>query len=82
MDSPSKVNRAQLVGSQSGDVIVKVFDWTTWLAQWSRKVPNIKKGHQMSFPDRRKVIALECVQCDECSLGGYSYFKEILQLLL
>ena len=49
LESSSKVNHAQLIGFQSGEVTVKVFDRITWLLQWSRRVPSIKKGHQFVF---------------------------------
>ena len=49
VEGSSKANGAQLVGTQSGDVLVKLYDWTGWLSQWARRIPNIKQSHRFVF---------------------------------
>ena len=47
--SPTGVNKAQLVGTHDGKVIVPVYDWSAFLGQYFRKVPNITKFHHFRF---------------------------------
>lgn len=44
VESSAKGNMAQLVGSEDGEVKVKVYDWTSFLVV--RKIVGIKKHHQ------------------------------------
>ena len=37
------VNKAQLVGTQSGESVVPIFDWTTFLNTYMTKIPSITK---------------------------------------
>lgn len=39
----------ELVGTHDGRVIVPVYDWVSFLGQYFRKLPNIKKFHHFSF---------------------------------
>ena len=50
----SKANKAQLVGTQSGDVLVKLYDWTGWFLQRARRIPSIKQAHHFVFSARHK----------------------------
>ena len=47
--SNTGVNKAQLVATQDGRVIVPVYDWSTLLGQYFKKLPNIKKFHHFHF---------------------------------
>lgn len=47
--STSGVNKAQLVGTHDGKVIVPVYDWVSFLGQYFRKLPNILKYHHFRF---------------------------------
>lgn len=47
--SAAGVNRAQLVGTHDGEVIVPVYDWSTFLQQYFVKFPGIKKFHHFRF---------------------------------
>ena len=46
--STAGINKAQLVGTHNGRVIVPVYDWSTFLGQYF-KFPNIKKIHHFRF---------------------------------
>jgi len=43
------VNKAQLVGTQDNRIIVPVYDWSSFLAQYFNKLPNVKKYHHFRF---------------------------------
>ena len=43
--STTGTNKAQLVGTHDGRVFVTVFDWVTFLGQYFRRFPNVKKLH-------------------------------------
>ena len=43
------VNKAQLVGTHDGRVIVPVYDWASFLSPYFNKLPNIKKYHHFRF---------------------------------
>ena len=43
------VNKAQLVGTHDGRIIVPVYDWSSFLDQYFNKVPQIKKQHHFRF---------------------------------
>ena len=45
MERSSSVNKAQLVGTPEGDVIVPSFDWTGYLAPFFRKIKSLKSYH-------------------------------------
>ena len=47
--SSSGVNKAQLVGTHNGNVIVPVYDWISFLGQYFKKLPNITKFHHFRF---------------------------------
>ena len=47
--SSSGVNKAQLVGTHDGRVIVPVYDWISFLGQYFKKLPNITKFHHFRF---------------------------------
>ncbi|CAB4025635.1 Hypothetical predicted protein [Paramuricea clavata] len=42
-------NKAQLVGTHDGKVIVPVYDWSAFLGQYFRKLHNITKFHHFRF---------------------------------
>ena len=43
------VNKAQLVGTHDGRVIVPVYNWAEFLETYFKKVPSIKKFHHFRF---------------------------------
>ena len=43
------VNKAQLVGTHDGRIIVPVYDWALFLGQYFKKLPNILKYRHFSF---------------------------------
>ncbi|XP_071962639.1 uncharacterized protein [Antedon mediterranea] len=45
----TSINRAQLVGNESGDVFVKVYDWVSHLSRHYRKFPGIKSYQHFMF---------------------------------
>ena len=45
----SHINIPQLVGDQSGQVIVKTYNWTTFLKKRFKIVPAIKQKHHFKF---------------------------------
>ena len=47
--SNTGVNKAQLVSTHDGRVIVPVYDWCTFLGQYFKKIANIKKFHHFRF---------------------------------
>ena len=55
--SNTGVNKAQLVLTHDGRVIVPVYDCSTFLGQYFRKIPNIKKFHHFRFfKDEPRVV--------------------------
>ena len=49
VESSAAVNMAQLVGAQSGEVIVPSYDWVTYLGQYFVKIQGIKSLHHFHF---------------------------------
>ena len=47
--STAGVNKAQLVGTHNGKVIVPVYDWSAFLGQYFAKLPGIKKFLHFRF---------------------------------
>ena len=47
--STTGMNKAQLVGTHDGRVVVPVYDWSSFLGQFFKKLPNIKKFHHFRF---------------------------------
>lgn len=47
--SSTGVNKAQLVGTRDGTVIVSVYEWSSFLEQFFKRVPNIKNYHHFRF---------------------------------
>ena len=47
--STTGVNKAQLVGTHDGRVIVPVCDWTSFLGQYFKKLLNVKQFHHFHF---------------------------------
>lgn len=47
--SSTGINKAQLVGTHDGRVIVPVYDWILFLGQYFKKFPNISKFHHFRF---------------------------------
>jgi len=67
--STSGLNKAQLVGTHNGRVVVPVYDWGTFLGQYFKKLPNIKEVHHFWFSneDPGKVFYKELVSSPERS---------------
>ena len=49
VDSSADVNVAQLVGTQNGETVVPMYDWTTFLGDHFRNVPQLKTFHHFTF---------------------------------
>ena len=49
VNTSADVNVAQLVGSQSGEPIVPVYNWVTYLGSHFRSIPHLKKYHHFTF---------------------------------
>ena len=47
--STTRLNKAQLVGTHDGQVVVPVYDWSTFLGQYFKKLPNSKMFHNFRF---------------------------------
>ncbi|XP_068747127.1 uncharacterized protein [Montipora capricornis] len=47
--STTGVNKAQLVGTHDGTVIVPVYDWASFLERFFKRLPNIKSYHHFRF---------------------------------
>lgn len=47
--SSTGLNKAQLVGTHDGTVIVPVYEWSSFLEQSFERVPNIKNYHHFRF---------------------------------
>ena len=43
------INKAQIVGTHNGKVIAPVYDWVSFLGQYFKKLPGIKKFHHFTF---------------------------------
>ena len=43
------MNTVQLVGTQSGEILVPVYSWNTFLGEHFRKLPGIKKYHHFTL---------------------------------
>lgn len=60
--SAPDVNIAQLCSNQQGDIIVPVYDWTTFLGNFFNKLPGLLKYHHFYFQSDSTVI-----RCSEFS---------------
>jgi hypothetical protein len=49
VNSSADVNVAQLVGTQSGETVVPVYNWAAFLGEHSRHVPHLKTYHHFKF---------------------------------
>ena len=47
--SDTGVNNGQLVATCDGQVLVPVYDWSTFLGQHFKNIPNIKNFHYFRF---------------------------------
>ena len=47
--SNAGVNKAQIVATHDGRVIVPVYDWVSFLGEHFKKIPNLKKFHHFAF---------------------------------
>ena len=67
--STSRLNKAQLVGTHDGRVIVLVYDCSSFLGQYFKKLPNIQKFHHFRFSNENpgKVFYKEFVSSPEQS---------------
>ena len=50
-------NKAQIVGTHDGRVIVPVYDWASFLEPYFKKIPNIKKYHHFRSSKATPAIA-------------------------
>lgn len=63
VDNSSSIgmNKAQLVATQNGRVIIPVYDWASFLGCYFKKIPNIKSFHHFRFSKEKP----EMVYCKE-----------------
>lgn len=61
--SNTGVNKSQLVATHDGRVIVPVYNWTSFLSEFFKELPNIKKYHHFHFSKKNP---------------GMIYFKEFV----
>ena len=54
--SNTGVKKAQLVAYYDGRVIVPVYDYSTFLGQYFKKIPNIKKFHHFRFSKNETLL--------------------------
>jgi len=47
--SNAGVNKAQLVATHDDRILVPVYDWSSFLGQYFKKIPHIKKFHHFRF---------------------------------
>jgi len=47
--SSAGVNKAQIVATHDDRVIVPVYDWVSFLGEYFKKIPNLKKFHHFAF---------------------------------
>ena len=50
------MNKAQLVSTQDGRVIVPAYDWCTFLGQYFKKIANVKKFHHFRCSEDEPVV--------------------------
>ena len=56
VESSAHVNTAQLVGTQNGEVVVPVYDWSQFLGKRFRKLPKIKSFQHFTFTSSKPGI--------------------------
>ena len=49
VETSAEVNTYQLVGTQSGEVLVPTYNWAGYFQETMRKLPHIKKYHHFNF---------------------------------
>ena len=59
VEQSSDVNLSQLCGTEDEEVIVPSFDWTTFLAQFFRKVVIVKKFHHFHFEEGSTTLRVQ-----------------------
>ena len=58
VDASSTANRSQLVSDEAGNVLVRTFDWSTFLSGGFKKVKGIKEMQHFSFAADRPGVVL------------------------
>ena len=58
VNESAEVNRAKLVGTESGAVFVPVYDWLTFFAPHLKKVSGIKTFHQFVFSSSSPTVVV------------------------
>ena len=49
MEKSADINHAQLVGNQSGERLMPIYDWATHFNNHFKAIPNIKRFHHFHF---------------------------------
>ena len=57
--SAPAVSLSQLCASQEGEIIVPVYDWTSYLAAFFKKLPGLLKFHHFTFKSGSSVVAAQ-----------------------
>ena len=78
--SETGVKNTQLVGRHYGRVVVSVYDWSEFLGQYFKKLPNIKKFHHCCISNEnpgmvcyKEFVSLPEVVCvieEQCSFSA------------
>ena len=64
VNTSSMANRAQLVGDETGNVLVPTFDWSTFLSLGFKKIKGIKRMQHFTFPADKPGVVLMRQQWD------------------
>ena len=64
VNSLADVNVAQLVGTQNGETVVPMYDWTTFLGYHFRNVPQLKTFHHFTFSAQHPGVVVTKVYSD------------------
>ena len=75
VERSSRVNHAQLVGSQSGEVLVSTYDWLSFFATSFKKLSGIKKYHQFKFTKNTPGEVVLKVYSDSINITRYQLLK-------
>ena len=69
VDESAVVNHAQLVGTQSGEVVVPTYNWSNYLGEHLLKIPLITRQHHFQFLSTGEVIIREYSESPETKLN-------------
>lgn len=71
--SNAEVNKAQLVATHDDCILVPLYDWSSFLGQYFKKIPHIKKFHHFRFSKNEPSI----VYCKELLSSPEQAFQSL-----